>query len=66
MTNTLFILNDGPHGTERSYNALRVAGALSAREGEHVRVFLMADGVQRRTLAELTSWTQWAEKVLVF
>ena len=117
MTKTLFILNDGPCGTERSYNALRVAGALSSREGEEVRVFLMgdaascgkagqkvpegyynlqlmlnklarakgtvgacgtcldargigetelADGVQRRTLAELTSWTQWAERVLVF
>ena len=117
MTKTLFILNDGPYGTERSYNALRVAGTLSSREGEEVRVFLMgdasacakagqkvpegyynlqlmlnklarakgavgacgtcldargiieaelADGVQRSTLAELTSWTQWAEKVLVF
>jgi uncharacterized protein involved in oxidation of intracellular sulfur len=117
MTKTLFILNDGPYGTERSYNALRVANSLSAREGEEVRVFLMgdaascgkagqkvpdgyynvqsmlakvartkgaigacgtcldargidaadlADGVQRSTLAELTAWTQWAEKVLVF
>ena len=117
MTRTLFILNDGPYGTERSYNALRVANALAARDGEEVRVFLMgdaaacgkagqkvpdgyynvqlmlskvalakgavgacgtcldargigaaelADGVQRSTLAELTSWTQWAEKVAVF
>lgn len=117
MTKTLFILNDGPYGTERSYNALRVANSLAAREGEEVRVFLMGDaaacgkagqkvpegyynvqsmlskvtrtkgaigacgtcldargigaadlaeGVQRSTLAELTSWTQWAEKVIVF
>jgi uncharacterized protein involved in oxidation of intracellular sulfur len=43
MTKTLFILNDGPYGTERSYNALRVAGALSSRDGEEVRVFLMGD-----------------------
>ena len=39
----LFILNDPPYGTERSYNALRLAGALAKREGEEVRVFLMGD-----------------------
>jgi uncharacterized protein involved in oxidation of intracellular sulfur len=117
MAKTLFILNDGPYGTERSYNALRLAGVLSAREGEEVRVFLLgdaaacgkaaqkvpegyynvqlmlgkvahangrigacgtcldargiaeaelADGVQRSTLSELASWTQWADKVIVF
>ena len=40
---TLFILNDPPYGTERSYNALRLAGALAKREGESVRVFLLGD-----------------------
>jgi uncharacterized protein involved in oxidation of intracellular sulfur len=40
----LFILNDPPYGTERSYNALRLAGSLSKREGEEVRVFLIGDG----------------------
>lgn len=29
MATTLFILNDPPYGTERSYNALRLAAALS-------------------------------------
>jgi uncharacterized protein involved in oxidation of intracellular sulfur len=43
MANTLFILNDGPYGSERSYNALRLAGALSTRQGEQVRVFLIGD-----------------------
>lgn len=43
MSRTLFILNDPPYGTERSYNGLRVAGALSTREGEQVRVFLIGD-----------------------
>lgn len=113
----LFILNDPPYGTERSYNALRVAGALSSREGEEVKVFLMGDaascgksgqkvpagfynlqlminkvvrnrgevgvcgtcmdargiaepelleGARRSTLEELTNWTQWADKVIVF
>lgn len=117
MTRALFILNEGPYGNERSYNALRLAGALSSREGEEVRVFLLGDaaacgkagqkvpqgyynlqlmlskiarasgsvgacgtcldargitetelaeGVKRSTLAELTAWTQWAERVLVF
>jgi uncharacterized protein involved in oxidation of intracellular sulfur len=45
MTNTLFILNEGPYGNERAYNALRLAGALIGREGQHVRMFLLADGV---------------------
>ena len=39
----LFILNDPPYGTERSYNALRLAIALSKVDGEQVRVFLMGD-----------------------
>ena len=43
VTNTLFILNDPPYGTERSYNGLRFAGALSTREGEQVKVFLIGD-----------------------
>ena len=117
MAKNLFILNDGPYGTERSYNALRLAGALARREGEEVRVFLMGDaaacakggqkvpqgyyniadmlgmvarrsagvavcgtcmdargiaegelaeGALRGTLAQLTEWTSWADKVLVF
>lgn len=116
MTKTLFILNDAPYGTERSYNGLRLAGALAKREGEEVKVFLIGDaaacakagqqvpngyykienmiravsrrgdvgvcgtcmdargitdaelteGTKRSTLDELTDWTQWAERTLVF
>jgi uncharacterized protein involved in oxidation of intracellular sulfur len=44
MAKTLFILNDPPYGTERSYNALRLAGALSKRQGQEVKVFLIGDG----------------------
>jgi uncharacterized protein involved in oxidation of intracellular sulfur len=40
---TLFILNDPPYGTERSYNALRLAGALTSREAGEVKVFLIGD-----------------------
>lgn len=42
--NLLFILNDPPYGTERSYNGLRLAKA-AARKGARVEVFLMADAV---------------------
>ena len=43
---TLLILNDPPYGTERCYNALRLAGALLKRDpGTAVTVFLMADAV---------------------
>lgn len=45
MTSTLFILNDAPYGSERAYNGLRLAGALAAKEGQSVRLFLMADAV---------------------
>lgn len=45
-TNYLFIINDGPYGNERPYNALRLAMNLVKREGTNVRIFLMGDGVQ--------------------
>lgn len=115
--NALFILNDPPYGTERSFNGLRLAGSLSKSEGNEVKVFLIGDaascakagqrvpqgfysiqvmlggvvrnhgqvgvcgtcmdargiadaelveGTHRSTLAELASWTQWADKVIVF
>jgi uncharacterized protein involved in oxidation of intracellular sulfur len=114
---TLFILNDAPYGSERSYNGLRLAGTLSKAEGEEVKLFLLGDaascakrgqkvaegfyniqimlgrvvrnqaevgvcgtcmdaraitdaelidGTRRSALAELTTWTQWADKVIVF
>lgn len=114
---TLFILNDAPYGSERSYNALRLAGSLSKAAGEEVKVFLvgdaaacakggqkvpegfyniqimlgrairnhaaigvcgtcmdargiaeaeLVDGSHKSTMAELTAWTQWADKVIVF
>jgi uncharacterized protein involved in oxidation of intracellular sulfur len=117
MAKNLFILNDPPYGTERSYNALRLVLSLAKTESENVRVFLMGDaaacakagqkvpqgyynlgdmldmvarrnaeigvcgtcmdargiaeselaeGARRGTLAQLTEWTSWADKVLVF
>ena len=40
----LIVINDAPYGTEKAYNALRLAIALQAR-GDSVKMFLMADGV---------------------
>lgn len=42
--NDLIIVNDPPYGTERAYNALRLARALLIA-GDEVRVFLMGDAV---------------------
>lgn len=41
----LFILNDPPYGTERSYNGLRLARELlkDPAQGNEVRVFLLGD-----------------------
>ncbi|OFW05165.1 MAG: hypothetical protein A3I61_10385 [Acidobacteria bacterium RIFCSPLOWO2_02_FULL_68_18] len=117
MAKMLFILNDPPYGSERSFNALRLAGSLVRRDGQDVRVFLMgdaaacakrnqkvpqgfynievmlhavarrggevgvcgtcmdargidagelADGAHRSSLDELTAWTEWADRTLVF
>jgi len=42
----LFILNDTPYGTERSYNALRLANALAETDpAREITIFLMADAV---------------------
>lgn len=45
MTSMLFIINDAPYGNERAYNALRLAATVAGKEGQQVRVFLMADAV---------------------
>lgn len=114
---TLFILNDAPYGTERSYNAMRLARQLLKTGSEEVKVFLIGDavacakagqkvpqgyynsgdmlgmitraggeigvcgtcidargikveeliaGAPRGTMDILTSWTQWADKVITF
>ena len=41
--NTLLILNDPPYGSEKSYNALRLARSLLDKGASGVRVFLMGD-----------------------
>lgn len=42
----LFIINDAPYGTEKAYNALRMAMALQKEHSEtEIYIFLMADAV---------------------
>lgn len=40
----LIIINDAPYGTEKAYNAMRIANQLGKDDVE-VRIFLMADAV---------------------
>lgn len=75
MIKTLFILNDGPCRTERSYNALQLAGLLAKGEigvcgtcmdARGIAETDLVEGARRSTLAGLGTWTQWADKLLVF
>lgn len=43
---TLLVINDAPYGSEKAYNALRLAMALQKEHADmDVRIFLMADAV---------------------
>lgn len=51
----LFILNDAPYGSEKVYNALRLAMKLQQEHAEaEIRVFLMADAVTAALPAQTT------------
>lgn len=43
MASMLFVLNDAPYGSERTYNALRHALAVAKQDDAEVKVFLTAD-----------------------
>jgi uncharacterized protein involved in oxidation of intracellular sulfur len=44
--NILFIINDAPYGSEKAYNALRMAMTLQKEHADvQVQIFLMADAV---------------------
>jgi len=50
----LFVVNDPPYGTERTYNALRHANALAKAPDTSVKIFLMADAVQAARRGQTT------------
>jgi sulfur relay (sulfurtransferase) complex TusBCD TusD component (DsrE family) len=56
--NALIVINDAPYGSERPYNAFRVASTLPA--GTEV------EGAHRSTMEELADWVQWPDRTLVF
>lgn len=45
MTKVLIVVNDSPYGTERAYNAFRLAANLQKKDsGLELRIFLVGDG----------------------
>ena len=51
----LFIINDAPYGSEKAYNAMRLAiTTLKEHEGVEVRIFLMGDAVTCALPGQLT------------
>src|SRR5208282_6611214 len=45
MMEYLLVLNDSPYGSQRTYNALRLAAALAKGATTEVSIFLLGDGV---------------------
>jgi uncharacterized protein involved in oxidation of intracellular sulfur len=43
--NILLIINGSAYGLDSTFNAIRLAGSMSKRDGVDVTVFLMGDGV---------------------
>ena len=55
MSKILIIINDAPYGTEKAYNALRLANQLGKdHESVEVRIFLMADAASCAVANQVT------------
>jgi uncharacterized protein involved in oxidation of intracellular sulfur len=52
--NYLIILNDGPYGTERAYNGLRLASSLAKNDEASVTVFLIGDAASCAAAGQAT------------
>jgi uncharacterized protein involved in oxidation of intracellular sulfur len=50
----LMIINGSAYGMDSTYNAVRLAGSLSKRDGVEVTVFLMGDGVTAALANQIT------------
>lgn len=46
MKKYLIVINDGPYGNERVYNAMRLAINLVKQPEVSLKIFLIGDGVQ--------------------
>ena len=47
-------------------NKAEVAACGTCMDARGITDLELSEGTRRGTLAELTSWTQWADKVIVF
>jgi uncharacterized protein involved in oxidation of intracellular sulfur len=45
VQSVLILVNDAAYGSDRSFNALRLASALAKRDDTTLRIFLMGDAV---------------------
>lgn len=55
MQKILILINDGPYGTEKAYNGLRLANQLNkAHDNVEVRIFLMADAASCAVAGQTT------------
>lgn len=55
MQKILILINDGPYGTEKAYNGLRLANQINkAHEDVEVRIFLMADAASCAVAGQTT------------
>lgn len=55
MQKILILVNDAPYGTEKAYNALRLANQLGKdHENVEVRIFLMADAASCAVAGQTT------------
>lgn len=55
MQKVLILINDAPYGTEKAYNALRLANQLGKEhENVEVRIFLMADAAACAIAGQVT------------
>ncbi|HEL3813294.1 TPA: DsrE family protein [Stenotrophomonas maltophilia] len=50
----LILINDAPYGSERMYNALRLAGAVIKTGQKTITVFLMGDAVSAAKAGQKT------------
>lgn len=51
----LILINDAPYGTEKAYNALRIANQLNKEHSDiEVRIFLMADAANCAIANQIT------------
>jgi uncharacterized protein involved in oxidation of intracellular sulfur len=55
MSKILIIINDAPYGTEKAYNAFRIANQLGKEHTDvEVRIFLMADAANCSLASQTT------------